>query len=392
MSTENSSSSDAIDPAPLLLSGDENEGSSNNNNNGGGERRSVRRPGLREAARLLSRASSGGRVMREPSMVVREAAAEQLEERQSDWAYSKPIVVLDIVWNLAFVSVAAAVLVMARDEHPIMPLRVWLLGYALQCVLHMVCVLVEYRRRSRVRNNRTTPRSRSSSSSSSSSSSLEEDALRSHEQDLSLGHLANERSSVAKHLESANTMFSFIWWIIGFYWVSAGGQELAQESPRIYWLSIVFLGFDVFFVVFCVALACVIGIAVCCCLPCIIAVLYAVADQEGASKEDIEQLTKFKFRKVGDVNKHLGDEAQGNTEGVMTECGTDSPVEHTILQEDAECCICLCAYEDGSELRELPCGHHFHCSCVDKWLYINATCPLCKYDILKSSNLDREEV
>ncbi|CAN7098270.1 unnamed protein product [Brassica rapa subsp. narinosa] len=399
MSTENNNtssppppppSSDAIDPAPLLLSGDENEGS---NGNGGGEQRRsspVRRPGLREAARLLSRASSGGgRAMREPSMVVREAAAEQLEERQSDWAYSKPIVVLDIVWNLAFVSVAGAVLVMARNEHPMMPLRVWLLGYALQCVLHMVCVLVEYRRRNRVRNIRT-PRSRSSSSSSSS---MEEDALGSHEEVLSLGQIENERSSVAKHLESANTMFSFIWWIIGFYWVSAGGQELAQESPRIYWLSVVFLGFDVFFVVFCVALACVIGIAVCCCLPCIIAVLYAVADQEGASKEDIEQLTKFKFRKVGgDVNKHAGDEAQGNAEGVMTECGTDSPVEHTILQEDAECCICLCAYEDGSELRELPCGHHFHCSCVDKWLYINATCPLCKYDILKSSNLDREEV
>ncbi|KAF2605014.1 hypothetical protein F2Q70_00025633 [Brassica cretica] len=122
-------SSHAIDPAPLLLSGDENEGS---NSNGGGEQRrssSVRRPGLREAARLLSRASSGGgRAMREPSMVVREVAAEQLEERQSDWAYLKPIVVLDIVWNLAFVSVAGAILVMARNEHPIMPLRVWLLG------------------------------------------------------------------------------------------------------------------------------------------------------------------------------------------------------------------------------------------------------------------------
>ncbi|KAF8104833.1 hypothetical protein N665_0166s0018 [Sinapis alba] len=382
-------SSDAIDQSPLILSGDENEGSNNNGGGSGNGRRSVRRQGLREAARFLSRASSG-RAMREPSMLVREAAAEQLEERQSDWAYSKPIVVLDVVWNLAFVSVAAAVLVMSRNEHPIMPLRVWLLGYALQCVLHMVCVCVEYRRRNRMRTNGRRTTSRSSSSSSSSSSSLEEDALVSRRN--SDEHLESESSSVAKHLESANTMFSFIWWIIGFYWVSAGGQELAQESPRIYWLSIVFLGFDVFFVVFCVALACVIGIAVCCCLPCIIAVLYAVADQEGASKEDIEQLTKFKFRKVGGANKHAGDEAQANTEGIMTECGTDSPLEHTILQEDAECCICLSAYEDGSELRELPCGHHFHCSCVDKWLCINATCPLCKYNILKSSNLDREEV
>lgn len=42
--------------------------------------------------------------------------------------------------------------------------------------------------------------------------------------------------SVAKHLESANTMFSFIWWIIGFYWVNAGGQQLTEDAPQLYWL------------------------------------------------------------------------------------------------------------------------------------------------------------
>lgn len=41
-------------------------------------------------------------------------------------------------------------------------------------------------------------------------------------------------------------------------------------------LAVVFLAFDVFFAIFCVALACLIGVALCCCLPCIIAVLYAV--------------------------------------------------------------------------------------------------------------------
>ncbi|XP_010473550.1 PREDICTED: E3 ubiquitin-protein ligase At1g63170 [Camelina sativa] len=358
---------------------------------GGGGRRSVRRQGLREAARLLRHASSGRMMMREPSMLVREAAAEQLEERQSDWAYSKPVVVLDFVWNLAFVAVAAAVLVLSSDEKPNMPLRVWIVGYGLQCMMHMVCVCVEYRRRNRRRRRDRIPRSRSSSSSSSME---EEEVLglnrNSEERYLERGQLENENNSFAKHLESANTMISFIWWVIGFYWVSSGGQELAQGSPQLYWLCIVFLGFDVFFVVFCVALACVIGIAVCCCLPCIIAVLYAVAEQEGASKEDIDQLTKFKFRKVGDSVKHAVDEeqAQGDSGGVMTECGTDSPVEHTLPHEDAECCICLSAYEDETELRELPCGHHFHCGCVDKWLYINATCPLCKYNILKSGNYE----
>lgn len=41
--------------------------------------------------------------------------------------------------------------------------------------------------------------------------------------------------SVVKHLESANTMFSFIWWIVGFYWVTAGGQTLTRDSPQLYW-------------------------------------------------------------------------------------------------------------------------------------------------------------
>ena len=123
----------AVDPTPLI----ERRGSG---------RRLTRRRSLRGAARFLRRAS-GRRLMREPSVQVRETAAEQLEERQTDWAYSRPVVFLDILWNLAFVSVAAGVLVLSRDERPSMPLRLWIVGYVLQCVLHVICVCIEYRRR-----------------------------------------------------------------------------------------------------------------------------------------------------------------------------------------------------------------------------------------------------
>ncbi|KAJ0971113.1 hypothetical protein J5N97_019072 [Dioscorea zingiberensis] len=370
----------AIDAAPLLSArggaGDDRAG-----------RRFGRRPSLRGAARFLRRASSR-RMMREPSMLVRETAAEQLEERQSDWAYSRPVVFLDILWNLAFVGVAVGVLILSRDENPLMPLRLWIVGYALQCLLHMVCVVIEYRRRHPQLVVEEGGSGSRGSSGPSSPMEVEETESYGDEQGED-----EDRTSVAKHLESANTMFSFIWWIIGFYWVSAGGQELTRDAPQLYWLCIVFLAFDVFFVVFCVALACVIGIAVCCCLPCIIAILYAVADQqEGASDEDIRQLPKYKFRRIGGSEK-LGAETSGPFGGIMTESGSDPPNEHVLSAEDAECCICLSAYDDGVELRELPCGHHFHCACIDKWLYINATCPLCKYNIIKSSNSHgREEV
>ena len=94
-------------------------------------RRLLRRqpPPLRgAAARLLRRASSRRMLLREPSVRVREHAAEQLEERQSDWAYSKPIIFLDILWNLAFVGTAIVVLCLSVKEEPEVPLRLWLVG------------------------------------------------------------------------------------------------------------------------------------------------------------------------------------------------------------------------------------------------------------------------
>ncbi|CAI7799131.1 unnamed protein product [Closterium sp. NIES-54] len=54
------------------------------------------------------------------------------------------------------------------------------------------------------------------------------------------------------------------------------------------------------------------------------------------------------------------------------------------------CCICLGRYRDGVDLRELPCSHHFHQSCVDTWLKINSSCPLCKEDISRRPRLEAD--
>ncbi|XXG67197.1 hypothetical protein AAC387_Pa06g0599 [Persea americana] len=376
--TTASSSADSttVDPSPLLENPTRNRGVRS--------RRFSPGPALRGATWFLVRRGSR-RTMREPSMLVREAAAEQLEERQSDWAYSRPVVLLDIMWNLLFVVVAITVLVLSRDERESMPLRAWIVGYALQCVLHMVCVCIQYRRRSLSLQSTAERRSRENPGLGAGDGA-EEGGEHGNERSQD-----EERINVAKHLESANTMFSFVWWIIGFYWVSSGGQTLICDAPQLYWLCIVFLAFDVLFVVFCVALACAIGIAVCCCLPCLIAILYAVTDQEGASDEDICQLPKYKFRRIVEAEK-LSSETSESSGGIMIECGSETPIERVLSAEDAECCICLSAYDDGVELRELPCSHHFHGSCIDKWLYINSTCPLCKYSIMKGATHRRETV
>ncbi|KAJ4979633.1 hypothetical protein NE237_010413 [Protea cynaroides] len=43
------------------------------------------------------------------------------------------------------------------------------------------------------------------------------------------------------------------------------------------------------------------------------------------------------------------------------------------------CAICLMEYRPKETLRCLPdCQHCFHADCIDEWLRINATCPICR--------------
>lgn len=46
----------------------------------------------------------------------------------------------------------------------------------------------------------------------------------------------------------------------------------------------------------------------------------------------------------------------------------------------ASCCsICLADYKGSDTLRLLPdCGHLFHLRCVDPWLRLHPTCPVCR--------------
>jgi Ring finger domain len=44
-----------------------------------------------------------------------------------------------------------------------------------------------------------------------------------------------------------------------------------------------------------------------------------------------------------------------------------------------ECVICLRAINEGEKVRILPnCEHTFHVECIDQWLGLCSTCPLCR--------------
>ncbi|XP_057627180.1 RING finger protein 215 isoform X3 [Chionomys nivalis] len=46
------------------------------------------------------------------------------------------------------------------------------------------------------------------------------------------------------------------------------------------------------------------------------------------------------------------------------------------------CAVCLDNFCNKQWLRVLPCKHEFHRDCVDPWLMLQQTCPLCKFNVL----------
>ncbi len=58
-----------------------------------------------------------------------------------------------------------------------------------------------------------------------------------------------------------------------------------------------------------------------------------------------------------------------------------APLKLDSHNDNLSCRICFDDYEEGDELRVLPCFHRFHSSCSFDWLSRKKTCPLCATSI-----------
>ncbi|KAI3705276.1 hypothetical protein L1987_75511 [Smallanthus sonchifolius] len=53
--------------------------------------------------------------------------------------------------------------------------------------------------------------------------------------------------------------------------------------------------------------------------------------------------------------------------------------DSTVDVNASGCSICLADYKPADGIRLLPeCGHLFHCKCIDTWLKVHPTCPVCR--------------
>lgn len=84
------------------------------------------------------------------------------------------------------------------------------------------------------------------------------------------------------------------------------------------------------------------------------------------------------FTGAGDLDL-VGEAESGPLLASKGSVATMPRIAVTEEERGRECAICLEEFEVGCEAQEMPCKHHFHSGCMEKWLGMQGTCPVHRF-------------
>ncbi|XP_010483065.1 PREDICTED: E3 ubiquitin-protein ligase At4g11680-like [Camelina sativa] len=245
----------------------------------------------------------------------------------------------ELVALLVQLTVITLTLAISKEERPIWPVRLWITGYDVGCLLNLMLLYGRYRQ-------------------------LDvgfvlgdvEQQQRDRE-DTRSSHLMNKcRTSLE--------LFFAIWFVIGNVWVFDSRFGSFHHAPKLHVLCVCLLAWNAV----CYSFPFLLFLFLCCLVPLVSSILgYNMnmgSSERGASDDQISSLPSWKYKRI---DENASD--------------SDSDSDSATTTDDPECCICLAKYKDKEEVRKLPCSHKFHSKCVDQWLRIISCCPLCKQDL-----------
>ncbi|KAF2747342.1 hypothetical protein M011DRAFT_380965, partial [Sporormia fimetaria CBS 119925] len=109
-------------------------------------------------------------------------------------------------------------------------------------------------------------------------------------------------------------------------------------------------------------------------------------EREPAKPADVEVATT-ELEEIRPPQAHM---AREQPSGIASALPASTPVNPTATVNDEDkpgCSICTEDFEQGQDIRVLPCNHKYHPECVDPWLLnVSGTCPLCRVDLRPSSS------
>eukprot|EP01112_Ceratiomyxa_fruticulosa_P023778 TRINITY_DN926_c0_g1_i1.p1 TRINITY_DN926_c0_g1~~TRINITY_DN926_c0_g1_i1.p1 ORF type:complete len:344 (-),score=68.02 TRINITY_DN926_c0_g1_i1:205-1236(-) len=76
----------------------------------------------------------------------------------------------------------------------------------------------------------------------------------------------------------------------------------------------------------------------------------------------------------------LPDESNQTPKNILDSLPTEVFSEK-FAKDVPHCTVCLSPYNEGEQLKSLPCLHCFHTDCLDQWFKVSCSCPTCKDSI-----------
>ncbi|XP_072968190.1 E3 ubiquitin-protein ligase At1g63170-like [Typha angustifolia] len=242
---------------------------------------------------------------------------------------------LEFTVLVAQIVAIAVTMAVSKKENPVWPIRLWLGAYNLGNILSLPLLYWRYRH----------------SSAGGLNSDLEQQRG-SEEPRSTTSYLMNKSRTFLE-------LFFAIWFVMGNVWVFDSRYGSFYRAPKLHLLCMALLAWNAIAYSFPFLLF----VLLCCCVPFINNALgynmNSASKDRGASDEQIAELPHWRFK------------------------DHDVDAANELRRESTECCICLTKYRDRDEVRQLPCSHLFHLTCVDQWLRIISCCPLCKQELHK---------
>ncbi|GAU37656.1 hypothetical protein TSUD_220810 [Trifolium subterraneum] len=82
-----------------------------------------------------------------------------------------------------------------------------------------------------------------------------------------------------------------------------------------------------------------------------------------------------------DLVNQLGSNKNGQPPASKESIEAMEKVEIREGDDGGECVVCLDEFEVGGVVKEMPCKHRFHGDCIEKWLGLHGSCPVCRYQM-----------
>jgi len=104
----------------------------------------------------------------------------------------------------------------------------------------------------------------------------------------------------------------------------------------------------------------------------------------GLTAKEIRLIRKYKLRNYSELKRN-SDNRTPNTRnvGIKRKLESKHVEEDSSSEIDTTCTVCIESVRINQWYKQLPkCGHFFHAKCIDQWLEMRATCPVCREAVI----------